>query len=124
MPLCAHIQRVQALSDQAPSEEDLAGWAEAVRSGLEAERKVIAYHDWLVATEHPEPPADAHERQRMRETQYDPASGPHPCTVSPASWRGEAEATDAEYVKKLNACERHLCTTSYCKKGCADNNCR
>jgi hypothetical protein len=104
--------------------EQRAEWEAAVGRGQGAERKVIAYHDWLVTTMHPQPPVDACERERRQETQYSPASGPHPCTVPPTAWRGNAAATEAEYIRKLDACERHMCTVSYCKKGVASNNCR
>ncbi len=78
--------------------------------GVDAQRRMLRYHDFLLTVMHPSPPSDAtadvrDEASRFHQTD----TNRHPCAADP-------EDTNAEhYCQLLNACQRHRCC-NYCER--------
>jgi hypothetical protein len=90
-------------------------------AGVQAERTITEYCDSYLTAWHPEPPQDAKSLQRNPETRFNPErDGDHPCAEHFQIPSGNFRHVE-NYVARLNACQRHMCSTYYCLKR---NRCR
>ena len=78
--------------------------------GVEAQRRLLNYHDFLLTTFHPSPPSDATADVRDPATRFEQTdTSVHPCSTDPEDF------CNAHYASLINACQRHLCT-NYCQR--------
>ena len=82
-------------------------------AGIDAERQVCRYADWLISTSNTRSP------QQQAERAGDGVPDPHPCSVNPFT---EGPVDDDYALREdldglINCCQRHVCRPEgYCKK--------
>jgi hypothetical protein len=100
--------------------EDRSLFRQAVVDGKKAEKQIMIYIDGLTTTFNRSSPlpVDANSSSRSPSTVFTHSSdSPHP-TSFPVPDANDFEALGHDYVKRVNATLRHMCTESYClRKG-------
>jgi ATP-dependent DNA helicase PIF1 len=80
-----------------------------VTEGKEAQDRIVRFNDFLISTQHPDPPLDASAAQRDPQTRFQQtATTAHPCSLPISN-------DEQQYCSILNAVERHLCC-AYCER--------
>ena len=96
--------------DRMLSPDDIDLFTSKIVEGVNAQRRLLNYHDFLLTTFHPSPPSDAASDVRDKATRFEQTdTNVHPCSAGPEDF------CDAHYANLINACQRHLCT-NYCQR--------
>lgn len=88
-----------------------------VKLGKKSQKTIVQFHDFLLATMHPNPPTDAAYNIRSPNTDFDPKTTtvPHPSSVFPLNHIHDPEFMEDLYCKSINAQSRHK-HQAYCDK--------
>ena len=88
---------------------------EKVKKGIEAERIVCNYNDFLFTTYNPCPPSDANSDQRDDSTKFKQnVDNTHPANIDPELFYAMDEDSHfAHYCQLVNTVQRHKCS-NYC----------
>ena len=104
------------------SDDEIATHMKNIEDGKKAHATVIAFHDWIFSSIHPNPPPDkdADKRTIQQEILHPSPTHPdicHPCSVDVRNLTSCANVNERvnNYCHTVNAVQRHLCN-SYCDR--------
>ncbi|MFM8622001.1 MAG: DUF6570 domain-containing protein, partial [Holophagaceae bacterium] len=107
-------RKFEEVEDTMLEEDDevtLDRWSTTITEGVDAQRRLVAYHDILLTAQHPSPPSDAMLQTRDPETRFQQTeTNVHPCHVDEPNL-----LSTEEYSRWINAVQRHMCGP-YCKR--------
>ena len=92
------------------SEEMIDALTLKIVEGVDAQRRLLRYHDFLLTVMHPTPPSDATADARDEASRFHQTdTNRHPCAADPNNTNAE------HYCQLINACQRHRCC-NYCER--------
>ena len=88
-----------------------------IQEGIKSQEVIIALHDWLLTTVHPNPPEDAQNLPRHESTLYvQKEDNIHPSTYDTRNLHElSPDKRETQYCGLINAVEHHKCQ-AYCEK--------
>ena len=92
------------------SEEMIDALTLKIVEGVDAQRRLLRYHDFLLTVMHPTPPSDATADARDEASRFHQTdTNRHPCAADPNNTNAE------HYCQLIDACQRHRCC-NYCER--------